>query len=422
MRKTLPLSDSHCKNLKARPGKKGPPRIYDGGGLYLELKPTGRKVWHLKYKANGRETRATFGEYPAVTLDAARKMRDKAKGMLAHGLDVNEEAARQREAAEAKTEGTFAAVVERWKADELAANSDEYQRNVARMLERDVLPYVGGRPIVEIKPRELIAVFDRIRERGVDETARRARTITGQVFRYAIRRGIAETDPTYALRGEKRAKPRGHFAAFTEPTDVARLMRAVYDYKGTPEVRAALKLSAILFQRPGEIRAMQWDEIDFKAKEWRYIVSKTKRHTSQTHIVPLSAQAVKVLRELEPLTGNKLSLLPGAPHYVFPSPKSRLRSLSENAVRAALRNMGFTNDEMTAHGFRATARSLLAENGWPTDAIERQLSHKAAGPLGAAYDRAAYLNERKAMMQSWSDYLDALRENRNVISLKRKAA
>jgi integrase len=282
----------------------------------------------------------------------------------------------------------------------LAANSDEYQFTVGRMLERDVLPYIGKRPTTEIKTRELIAVFDRIRSRGVEETARRARTIVGQVFRYAIRRGIAEQDPTQALKGERRVKPVKHFAAFTDPDDVARLMRAIYDYKGTPEVRAAHKLSALLFQRPGEIRQMQWTQLDFEAAQWRYVVNKTKRHTGASHIVPLPVQAVAILHELHPLTGHGLGLQPDAPRYVFPTPKTKLRPLSENAVRQALRNMGFTNDEMTAHGFRAMARSLLAERGWKPDAIERQLSHKAAGPLGAAYDRAAYLEERRAMMQA----------------------
>ena len=418
MRITKPLTDADCRNLKPDPDGKSPKRVYDGGGLYLEALPGGRKVWRLKYKAAGRETRATFGDYPAVTLAAARRKRDEARGMLAHGLDVNAEVDRQRQATVDKTEGTFAAVVVRWKADEHRANSDEYQRNVSRMLERDVLPFIGERPITDIKPRELIAVFDRIRERGVEETARRARTIVGQVFRYAIRRGICEVDPTQPLRGERRIKPVKHFAALTDPADVSRLMTAIHGYRGTPEVRAALKLSALLFQRPGEIRAMTWDQIDFDAAQWRYVVSKTKRHTAQTHIVPLPVQALTVLRELQPLTDHGLSLRPGSDRYVFPTPKTRLRPMSENAVRQALRNMGFTNDEMTAHGFRAMARSLLAELGWKTDAIERQLSHKAAGPLGAAYDRAAYLDERKAMMQAWADYLDRLRNKSNVVAIR----
>lgn len=407
-------------DVRLRNAKPGPKlyRIAAGGGLALEVTPGGSKLWRWRYRFSGKAKMLALGAYPAVSLEAARSERNALRKQLAAGTDPSAHRREARAAAVVAADSTFSAMVGRWKADELSASSDEYQRNVSRLLERDVLPYIGDRPLVEIKPRELIAVFDRIKERGVEDTARRARSIVGQVFRYAIRRGAADYDPTQPLRGERRAKPVKHFAAFTDPADVARLMRAVYDYKGTPEVRAALKLSALLFQRPGEIRQMQWTELDLDGAQWRYVVSKTKRHTAQSHIVPLPAQAVEILRELQPLTDHGLSLKPDAPRYVFPTPKTKLRPLSENAVRQALRNMGFTNDEMTAHGFRAMARSLLAELGWKPDAIERQLSHKAAGPLGAAYDRAAYLDERKAMMQAWANYLDSLRTRGNVVAIR----
>ncbi|MFT4047929.1 MAG: integrase arm-type DNA-binding domain-containing protein [Solimonas sp.] len=404
--------------IRAAKPKAAPYKLPREDGLFLLVNPNGSKWWRFAYSYGGKEKLLSLGVYPAVPLSVARQRRDDARRLLATGTDPSAHRRESRDSEAAATVCTFAAVVIRWKADELAANSDEYQGTVGRMLDRDVLPYLRDRPIAEIKTRELITIFDRIRERGVDETARRARTIVGQVFRYAIRRGIAEYDPTQALKGERRAKPVSHFAAFTEPDDVARLMRAIYDYKGTPEVRAALKLSALLFQRPGEIRRMEWSQLDLDAAEWRYVVNKTKRHTGASHIVPLPAQAVAILRDLHPLTGRGLDLKPYAPHYVFPTPKTKLRPLSENAVRQALRNMGFSNEEMTAHGFRAMARSLLAEMGWKPDAIERQLSHKAAGPLGAAYDRAAFLDERKAMMQAWADYLDVLRERRNVVALR----
>jgi len=409
------LTNTAIRNAKP---KAKPYKLPRELGLFVVVNPNGSKWWRFAYSFGGREKMLSFGTYPDVSLNLARRRRDEARRLLAEGINPSDQRREARAVAAASALNTFTAVVESWKADELAANSAEYQRNVARMLERDVLPYVGERPIVEIKTRELIAVFDRIRQRGVEETARRARMIVGQVFRYAIRRGIADYDPTQALKGERRVKPVKHFAAFTDPDDVAGLMRAIYDYKGTPEVRAALKLSALLFQRPGEIRQMQWTQLDLDAAQWRYVVNKAKRHTGASHIVPLPAQAVVILRDLHPLTGHGLNLKPEATRYVFPTPKTRLRPLSENAVRQALRNMGFTNDEMTAHGFRAMARSLLAERGWKPDAIERQLSHKAAGPLGAAYDRAAFLDERKAMMQAWADYLDALRERRNVVPLR----
>lgn len=409
------LTDTQIRAAKA---KDRPYKLPRESGLFVLVNPNGSKWWRLAYRFGGRELMLSLGTYPKVPLRDARQRRDEAHRLIAAGINPSDKRREARAAAAAEsTDGTFAAVTERWKADELVALSDEYRLNVARMLERDVLPYIGTRPITEIRPRELIAVFERIRSRGVDETARRARSIVGQIFRYAIRRGLAEGDPTQPLRGERRAKPIQHFAAFTDPADVARLMQAIYSYRGTPEVRAALKLSAFLFQRPGEIRRMQWTEIDFEAAQWRYVVSKTKRSTQQSHIVPLCTQALDILRELQPLTDGGLSLKPDAPRYVLPSPKSRLLPLSENAVRVALRNMGFTNDEMTAHGFRAMARSLLAELGWKPDAIERQLSHKASGPLGAAYDRAAYLDERKAMMQAWADYLDTLRIRSNVVPM-----
>lgn len=409
------LTETHIRNAKS---KAKPYKLPREGGLFILVNPTGAKWWRFSYRFGGREQQLSLGIYPAVPLSLARQRRDEARRQIAAGINPAELRQEARTAATAAIEGPFEAVVARWKADEHAMCSEEYKRNVSRMLERDVLPYIGTRPVTEIKPKELIAVFDRIRARGVEETARRARTIVGQIFRYAIRRGLAEIDPTQPLRGERRIKPVKHFAAFTNPDDVTRLMRAIYEYKGTPEVRAALKLSALLFQRPGEIRQMQWPELDLEGAQWRYVVSKTKRHTGQSHIVPLPAQAVAILRELHPLTGHGLTSKPDAPRYVFPTPKTKLRPLSENAVRQALRNMGFTNDEMTAHGFRAMARSLLAERGWKTDAIERQLSHKAAGPLGAAYDRASYLDERKAMMQAWADYLDALRIRSNVVALR----
>ena len=424
MRTTTPLKDKHCRDLKPDPAGKSRTRAFDGDGLFLECLPSGRKVWRFRYRAQGRNAVATFGEYPAVKLAAAREMRTQARGMVAHGLDVVQELARRNSAESAKEQAdTFGAVSRLWFSEEIEPLSESYQVRLKALLQRDLLPYLGKRPIEEIKPRELLDVFKRIKDRGAEETARRARVHTGQIFRYAIRNGIAEQDPTLALRGERRTKPVKHFAAFTEPQDVGRLMRAIYAYKGTPEVRALLKVSALLFQRPGEIRRMQWAEVDFDAREWRYVVNKTTRYTTQTHIVPLSDQAVAILRDLQLLTDHSSPLRPDLPNLVFPSPKTRTRPASENAVRQALRNMGFTNDEMTAHGFRAMARSLLSERGWTIDAIERQLSHKASGPLAGAYDRAQFLAERREMMQSWADYLDELRlETGKVTPIGRKRA
>lgn len=419
MKTIKPLTDADCRNLKPSPGDKTPPRARDGYGLYLEALPNGRRVWRFDYKRpNGTKTRATFGEYPVMTLAKARQQRDEARGQLADGLDVNEHRARQEAAKEGAAQaGTFGVIARDWYAAEIAQKSESYQASVTRLLDRDILPRVGKRPLSDITPRELLDVFRPIKARGAEETARRARVVVGQVFRYAIRTDRAETDPTIALRGEKRQTAKKHFAALTEPDDVARLMVAIHSYWGTPEVQALVKLSAMLFQRPGELRRMQWSEINLDRAEWRYVVSKT----NTPHIVPLSAQAVAVLRDLQPLTDRPSEHRPDLPNFVFPSPKTRTRPASENAVRQALRNMGFNNDEMTAHGFRAMARSLLSEQGWKPDAIERQLAHKASGPLGAAYDRAQFLDERRRMMQSWADYLDSLRTGSNVVPIRRTA-
>ncbi|WP_028008744.1 tyrosine-type recombinase/integrase [Solimonas flava] len=405
------LTDIYLRSLK--PTTKRQKSLREDG-LYVMVMPNGSKLWRYGYSFSGKETTLSLGSYPDISLALARERRDEARKLVAVGVNPAEQRREARAAAAAAVEHTFAAVVERWKGDELASTSESYCNNISRMLERDVLPYIGAQTVDSIKARDLVTLLDRIRERGVDETARRARAIVGQIIRYAIRRGIAENDPTQALRGERRIKPVRHFPAYTDPADVSKLMRAIYNYKGTPEVRAALKLSALAFQRPGEIRTMQWPHIDLEKAEWRYVVSKTQT----AHIVPLAKQVVEILRDLHPLTGHQLGLKPGTPHYVFPSPKSsKLRPLSENAVRSALRTMGFTNDDVTPHGFRAMARSLLAERGWRVDAIERQLAHKAAGPLGAAYDRAAFLDERRRMMQDWADYLDALREDRDAAAL-----
>lgn len=313
-------------------------------GLFLLVNPNGGKWWRFAYSFGGKEKLLSLGTFPLVSLPEARRLRDEARKRVAAGIDPSEHRRSEREVKALADIGTISAVVERWQADQLAGTSESHSRNVMRVFERDVLPYIGERPSAEIKTRELVAVLDRIRERGLAETSRRARSVVGQVFRDAIRRGIAENDPTHAMRGEKRIRPVKHFATFTDPDNIARLMQAIYGYKGTPEVCAALKLSALLFQRPGEIRRMQWQHVDLEAAEWRYVVSKT----NTPHVVPLPTQAVEILRDLFPLTGHALSLKPDQPRYVFPTPKTRLRPLSENAVRQALRNMGFTNEEMTA--------------------------------------------------------------------------
>lgn len=408
------LTDPACRNAKPRDK---PWKLHDVRGLFLLVNPTGTKWWRLRYKLNGKDGLMSLGVYPDVPLADARKLRDKAREVIAQGVNPAEARKDAKAATGAAGLRTFGVLAEQWfKAESVKWRSKTYVSNVRRILDVDVLPFIGKRPITEIKPRELKEVFQRIKATGREETARRTRVLVGQVFRAAVGDGLAEIDPTQSLPREKRVKAKKHHAAFTDPTDVTRLMKAIGGYSGSPEVCAALKLSALLFQRPGEIRHMQWPQLDLDAALWRYTVTKTMT----PHIVPLSAQAVAVLRALHPLTGHAPTAQPDGPHYVLPGARSRYRPLSENAVRVALRTMGFGNDEMTPHGFRAMARTLLAELGWKTDAIERQLSHKVAGPLGAAYDRAQFLDERRRMMQAWADYLDSLASgSKKVVALRR---
>lgn len=421
----MALTDTAIKN--AKPGvhpERGdtggkPYKLSDSGGLFLLVQPNGSKWWRLKYRIDGKEGGLSLGVYPEVSLKVARKRRDDAREQIANGLNPGEQRQLGKLAKAQAAANSFEVIGSLWFAKTSPAwRSKTYVSGVKRILECDVYPYVGKRPITEIKPREMRDVFQRIRESGREETARRTRVLCGQVFRYAVGEELAEIDPTQSLPHEKRIRPKKHFAAFTDPSDVKRLMQAIQGYSGTPEVKAALQLSAMLFQRPGEIRRMDWREIDLDGAQWRYTVTKTMT----PHIVPLPAQAVAVLRSLIPLTGTRPKLSgPNGPHYVLPNARGRHRPMSENGVRQALRTLGFTNDEMTAHGFRAMARSLLSEQGWKTDAIERQLSHKASGPLGAAYDRAAFLTERKEMMQSWANYLDELAQGTQKVA-PRKAA
>lgn len=406
----MPLTDTALKS--AKPSEK-PYKLPDGDGLYLDVSPTGRKVWRYDFRFAGKRQTLTYGPYPDIplasrvsaskTLKGARQLHREARELLAAGVNPCQAKKTAKRSAEDATANSFEALAWAWFNAQSKEWSQSYIASVMRILKTDVLPYIGSAPITSIKARDLIEVFKRMKNRGVHETARRARVMCGQVFRYAIQNDLAENDPTLALKGERRAKAKRHHAAFTEPADIARLMTAIKHYRGSPEVRAGLALSAYLFQRPGEIRTMDWRDIDIDAAEWRFTASKTKT----PHLVPLPTQALVILREMKQLTGVPMSARPDAPHYVLPSPKTRLRPLSENGVRQALRTLGFTNDEMTAHGFRAMARSVLAEKGWNTDAIERQLAHKVAGPLGASYDRAQFLSERRRMMQFWADYLDA---------------
>ena len=389
-----------------------PYKLADARGLFLLVTPAGGKLWRWKYRrpVTRKENLLALGSYPEVSLKQARERREEARALLADGIDPSE----QRKADNAaKAEGaanTFAAVAEELLAQRAAKLAGGTAVRERRILDKYLIPYIGSRPVADVTAPELLAALRKLEAKGTIETAHRARVLASQVFRFAIATGRAERDPAADLRGALMQPDAGHFASLTEPADVAPMLRAIHGYEGTPIVAAALKLAPLVFVRPGELRSARWADFDLDAGEWRFIASKTK----QPHIVPLASQAVAILRELEPLTGRG--------EYVFPGLRGKGRPMSEAAVNAALRRMGFDGDTMTGHGFRAMARTILDEVlGFRPDYIEHQLAHAVRDPNGRAYNRTSHLVERRKMMQGWADYLDNLRTDANVVPIKRKA-
>lgn len=372
-------------------------RLADANGLCIEVRTTGAKIWRYRYRFGDKANMLTIGEYPLVSLAEARAERDKARALVKKGVDPSlvakvERAAKQEEAG--NTFGSLAEELMLQRAKTLSPGSVVRER---RMLERD-LGGIAELPIRSITAPMLLKALRKIEARGAVETAHRTRAAAGLVFRYAIATGRAENNPALSLVGALSPTKTTHFSSMTEPEEVAKLLKAIYGYQGSPIVSAALKLSALLFVRPGELRAARWSDIDLQAGEWRYTTSKT--HTA--HIVPLARQAIEVLDEVRPYSRRS--------EYVLPSIRSISKSISENTINAALRNLGFDGTMMTAHGFRAMARTLLDEVlGYRPDFIEHQLAHAVRDPLGRAYNRTTHLKERKKMMRGWADYLDKLR-------------
>jgi integrase len=379
-------------------------RLFDGGGLYLEVSPKGGKWWRLKYRYAGKEKRISLGVYPQVTLKEARDRRYQAKKLLEDYIDPSEHRQAIRERIRTSAANTFEVVAREWFAQQDPIWARGHSSKVIRRLEKDVFPWLGRKPIDGITAPQVLEVIRRIEGRGVIETAHRALATCGQVFRYAVATGRAERDVTADLRGALKPIQRNHFAAVTEPDEVAALLRQIHGYAGSFIVRCAMQLAPLVFVRPGELRQAKWEDIDLDKAEWRFVVSKTRTQ----HIVPLSRQALEILREIQPLTGEGT--------FVFPSARSAKgdRPMSDNAVLAAMRGMGIGKDEMSGHGFRAMARTMLDEVlGYRPDLIEHQLAHQVRDPNGRAYNRTKHLAERKKMMQDWADYLDRLRDARN---------
>ncbi|MFT3960517.1 tyrosine-type recombinase/integrase [Propionivibrio sp.] len=404
----MPLTDTAIR--KAKPAEK-PYKLADEKGLYLLISPTGSKWWRQKYRFGGKEKLLSLGVYPDVSLKDARERRDEARKLLANGTDPGEAKKAEKQASSERTANSFETIAREWFAKHSATLAESNATRTIRRLERDLFPWIGNRPIAEITPPELLTVLRRIEARTTD-TALRAKVSCGQIFRYAVQTGRCERDPTADLRGALTNLPDKHFAALTDPREVGALMRAIDAFKGTQVVASALRLAPLVFVRPGELRQAQWVDIDLERMEWRFTTSKTKTE----HLVPLSSQAVTILRELFPLTG--------AGRFVFPGGRTNKRAMSEAALGAALRRMGFsTQKEITPHGFRAMARTLLHEElGFAPEVIEHQLAHKVPDALGAAYNRTKFLKERRAMMQLWADYLDKLKSGAEVIPLHGSAA
>lgn len=397
-------------------------RLNDGSGLYLLVKTNGAKWWRFDYSIDSRRKTISLGVYPATSLADARRKADEARALVANGIDPSDnrkaDKTARKEAVEQEKRldaglpliNSFEYIVREWLASTAHTVRDVTQQKKLRRFELYVFPAIGQLPIVDVKSPDVFTIIRPLILKNQLETAHRVRSDISGAFAYAIAHGFTDYDPAQAVGAQIPAQKVTHNAAITDPKEVGQLLRDIAHYQGTFVVQTALRLSPYLFQRPGEIRQMEWKDLDLAAREWRYFVTKTEVQ----HIVPLSRQAVEILESIKPLTG--------VGQYVFPSSRGDGRPMSDGTVRTALKSLGYEKDVMSAHGFRTTASTLLNEQGWSPDAIERQLCHMPKDQVRAAYNRAQYLDERRRMMQSWADYLDGLRAGADVIPFKRVVA
>ncbi len=413
----MKLSDAAIRSAKPAAT---PYKLTDGLGMYLLIHPAGGKLWRLDYRFDGKRKTLAMGSYPDISLKQARGYRDEARNLIANGTDPAElkkskkdtvTQAREVESAKAERErmmkagealpGSFRHIGEEWASKFMADKVESHRARVIRRLEKEVYPYIGNLSVLEVTAPVILEVLRRIEARGIIETARRTKQNIGQILRYAIATGHPAIDYTPALSGALTPMPPDkHHAAPTEPAQAAELLRVISTYRGQAATRCALFLAPLLFVRPVELRTMQWADVHLDTAEWRFLSTKRKKDL----IVPLARQAVDALRDLQPLTGGG--------RYVFPGARTVTRPMSESTINGALKRLGIdTQNELTGHGFRAMARTMLAEiHGFPSDVLELQITHKVTDPLGRAYNRTSFLHERKRMMQVWADYLDNLRE------------
>jgi integrase len=395
----MSLTDTAIRNAKP---KKKQYKLTDGKGMYVLVKQAG-KYFRLDYRFGGKRKTLALGVYPDVTLKEAREKRDEARKLITNGVDPAQMRKVTKLMHTEQTANNFEAVAREWFAKRSSNWAESHAKKIIRRFELYLFPWLGSRPITEITPPELLSVLRRIESRGILETTHRVKQTCGQVFRYAIATGKAERDPSVDLRGALAPVKLGRMATITEPKKIGELLRAIDGYEGTAIAKCALRLAPLVFVRPGELRQAEWEEIDLDNTEWRIPAEKMKM--KDPHIVPLSKQAVAILNEIHPITGQG--------RYVFPSVRTNLRPMSNNTILAALRRMGYAKDEMSGHGFRAMASTILHEQGWPSDIIERQLAHAERNNVKAAYNYAQHLSERRKMMQAWADYLDKLKGGRS---------
>lgn len=403
----MALTDTFTKNAK-HSGKPAGDKHTDGGGMYL-LVNAGGKYWRMDYRFAEKRKTLALGVYPEVKLAKARQRREKARELLADGIDPSTAKREEKRAKADAAAHTFELVARDWLAKTAAERAGTTQNKITAWLEKDVIPFIGSLPMSAIGPRDVLAALRKMEARGALDSVHRVKQVTGQVFRYAVAIGAAERDVTQDLKGSLAKAAPSHFAAITEPKQLGDLIRSIFAYSGHPNVVAALRLTPLVFVRPGELRTMEWKEVDLDTAEWRIPGAKMKMKTD--HIVPLSTQALALLRRMHPATGHG--------RFVFPSLRTGERPMSENTVNAALRGMGYAKEVHSAHGFRATARTIMDEVlEERVDLIEHQLAHAVKDVNGRAYNRTAHLPARRDMMQRWADYLDKLRMGADVLQFK----
>ena len=396
----MPLTDAAIRQAKPSDRSR---KLYDSRGLYLEIAPRGTKAWRFKYRFADREKRISLGIYPEISLKLARERRDEARKLLARDIDPSAYRKAQKQSQRHWARDSFEAVAGEWLAKHSPNWSTDHARRLERKLAQNVFPYIGAKPVGEVTAPELLAVVRRVEERGHLQMAHGIHQTCGRVLRYAAATGRAERDVSWDLRGALPPAKGKHFAAITDPKEVGPLLRLLDGYSGTLPVRCALRLAPLVFVRPGELRKAEWSGIDLEGAEWRYTATKT----GTPHVVPLAHQAVAILREVHTLTGHG--------RYVFPNARypHRERPMSDTTLWGAFRALDIPRDRMTMHGFRAMARTILDEVlGFRPDFIEHQLAHAVRDPNGRAYNRTAFLPERRVMMQAWADYLDRLTSSR----------